>query len=344
MKKKNIINLIRYHAENNEAGFRSEAYEIAKEFDHLGDFQLAEYIMALLSNANTFVPQMSELPSGFFEKIQVGNDPLPLPEIIEQDIMGVVNAVGRNLGINKFLFQGAPGTGKTETAKQVARILNRDLYSVDFSAIVDSKLGQTQKNIVALFKEINEFAHPEKVIVLFDEIDSIALDRTNTNDLREMGRATSTILKEFERMDDRIVLIATTNLFAHFDKALIRRFDSVIDFNRYTQEDLAEIAEILLNSFLNKFKCAGRNVRLFRKIIGLMSPIPFPGELKNVIRAAVAFSNPANEFDYLKRLYKSINPEQTDIRTLQVRGFTVREIEILTGISKSQVSRELKEN
>lgn len=344
MKKKNIINLIRYHAENNEAGFRSEAYEIAKEFDHLGDFQLAEYIMALLSNANTFIPQMSELPSGFFEEIQVGNDPLPLPETIEQDIMGVVNAVSRNLGINKFLFQGAPGTGKTETAKQVARILNRNLYSVDFSAIVDSKLGQTQKNIVALFKEINEFAHPEKVIVLFDEIDCIALDRTNSNDLREMGRATSTILKEFDRMDDRIVLIATTNLFTHFDKALIRRFDSVIDFSRYTQEDLTEIAEILLNSFLNKFKCTGRNVRLFRKVINLMSPIPFPGELKNIIRAAVAFSNPTNEFDYLKRLYKAIIPEQPDIRTLQIQGFTVREIEILTGISKSQVSRELKEN
>ena len=105
MKKKNIINLIRYHSENNEAGFRSEAYEIAKEFDQIGDYQLAEYIMALLSNANTFIPQVSDFPSGFFEKLQVGNDPLPLPEVIEQDIMGMVNAVSRNLGINKFLFQ-----------------------------------------------------------------------------------------------------------------------------------------------------------------------------------------------------------------------------------------------
>lgn len=251
MKKKNIINLIRYHAESNEAGFRSEAYEIAKEFDQSGDYQLAEYIMALLSNVNTFVPQINDLSSGFFEKLTVGEDPLPLPESIEQDVMGMVNAITRNLGINKFLFQGAPGTGKTETAKQVARILNRDLYAVDFSAIIDSKLGQTQKNIVALFKEMNGFAHLEKVIVLFDEVDSIALDRTNSNDLREMGRATSTLLKEFDRMDDRIVLLATTNLYDHFDKALIRRFDSVIDFSRYTQEDLVEIAEVLLLSLIH---------------------------------------------------------------------------------------------
>lgn len=344
MKKKNIINLIRYHTESNESGFRSEAYEIAKEFDEIGDYQLAEYIMALLSNANTFVPQISELPSGFFEKIVVGNDPLPLPESIEQDVMGMVNAISRNLGINKFLFQGAPGTGKTETAKQVARILNRELYAVDFSAIVDSKLGQTQKNIVSLFKEINSFSHPEKVIVLFDEIDSIALDRTNSNDLREMGRATSTLLKEFDRMNDRIVMIATTNLYKHFDKALVRRFDSVIDFSRYNQEDLAEIAEILINDFLNKFKCTGKNIRIFRKIINLMSPIPYPGDLKNIIRAAVAFSNPSDEFDYLRRLYKAVYPDDLNVRVLQSQGFTVREIEVLTGISKSQVSRELQED
>lgn len=344
MKKKNVLNLIRYHAENNEAGFRNEAYEIAREFDELGDYQLSEYIMALLSNANTFVPQTTENDSVFFEKVRVGNEPLPLPELIEQDIIGLVNAVSRNLGINKFLFQGAPGTGKTESAKQVARILSRELYSVDFSAIVDSKLGQTQKNIVSLFNEINKFVHPEKIVVLFDEIDIIALDRTNTNDLREMGRATSTILKELDRLDGRIVLIATTNLFPHFDKALLRRFDSIIDFNRYTQDDLREISEILLNSFLNQFKCTSRNIRLFRKIIGLFPSIPYPGELKNAIRAAVAFSNPADEFDYLKRLYKSVCPNQLDVKELQKHGFTVREIEILTGVSKSQVSRELKEN
>ena len=69
MKKKSILNLIKYYSEENDAGFRSEAYEIAKDFDESGDYQLAEYIMALMSNANTFVPQMSENDSALFEKI-----------------------------------------------------------------------------------------------------------------------------------------------------------------------------------------------------------------------------------------------------------------------------------
>ena len=167
MKKKNIINLIKYHVEENEAGFRAEAYEIAKEFDRLGDDQLAEYVMALMSNANTFVPQTVEESSIFFEKLNTNTEAILLPDAIRQDIMGLINAVSRNVGINKFLFQGSPGTGKTEAAKQVARILERELYSVDFSTVVDSKLGQTQKNIASLFKQINGFVHPEKIIILF---------------------------------------------------------------------------------------------------------------------------------------------------------------------------------
>lgn len=137
---------------------------------------------------------------------------------------------------------------------------------VDFSAIIDSKMGQTQKNMSELFKKINGFVHPEKVIVLFDEIDAVALDRTNANDLREMGRVTSSLLKNLDRMDERIVLVATTNLFEHFDKALIRRFDSVIDFNRYSKEDLMDISEEYLNKFLTKFNLAKKILDYLEKL------------------------------------------------------------------------------
>ena len=320
MKKKNVINLIKYYAENNDAAFRSEAYEIAKDFDASGDYQLAEYIMALMSNANTFVPQMNENESALFEKVEISGDVLVLPEIITQDLLGIVNAVAHNVGINKFLLQGAPGTGKTEA------------------------VNQTQKNIGRLFQEINSFPHPYKVIVLFDEIDAIALDRTNANDLREMGRATSAMLRGMDRLDERVVLIATTNLYQYFDKALTRRFDSIIDFNRYAQEDLIKVAEELLNTFLEKFKLANRDIRLFRKIIQLLDPIPYPGELKNIIRTAVAFSDPDDGMDYFRRLYYTICGEMPqNLEKLKTQNFTVREIAILTKKSKSRVSRELKE-
>ncbi|MFR6485508.1 MAG: AAA family ATPase, partial [Intestinibacter bartlettii] len=113
---------------------------------------------------------------------------------------------------------------------------------------------------------------------------------------------------------------------------------------RYTREDLIEIAEIILNNFLTKFKFAGRNIRLFRKILEDAETLPFPGELKNLIKTSIAFSKPGDEYDYLKRLYNATHKEdELELKYLQKKGFTVREIEILTGISKSQVSRELKE-
>lgn len=343
MKKKNIINLIKYYAENNDISFRNEAYEIAKDFDASGDYQIAEYIMSLMSNSNVFVPQISENKSAFFEKTDIQEDLLLLPDMITQELLGIVNAVERKIGIHKFLFQGAPGTGKTEAVKQLARILNRDLYMVDFSIVIDSKLGQTQKNLVEMFREIDHFVQPEKVIILFDEIDALALDRTNSNDIREMGRATSTLLKCFDKMNENVVLVATTNLYEHLEKALSRRFDSVINFNCYSDEDLMDIAEKLLDQYLDKMKLRNRDIRLFRKIMKLSAPMPLPGELKNIIKTSVAFSNVKDGMDYFRRLYYAVCGEKPeDLRKLQVQGFTVREIGILTGKSKSSVSRELK--
>jgi SpoVK/Ycf46/Vps4 family AAA+-type ATPase len=158
-----------------------------------------------------------------------------------------------------------------------------------------------------------------------------------------MGRATSAILKGFDNLNEQIIIIATTNLFKHFDKALSRRFDLIVDFNRYTQDDLQEIAESILNNFLTKFKINGRNTRLFFKIITKYGSLPFPGDLQNIIKTAVAFSDASIECDYLRRLYeKFIGHIPNDLQKLQDQGFTVREIEILSGISKSQVARALQ--
>lgn len=348
MKKKNIINLIRYHEEKNEDAFRNEALEIAKEFYNNGDNLVGDYIMGLLSETNVFIPQGENFNMNLFEKIKIMNSKMPLPEDIANDIYGIINAVNHNIGVNKFLFEGPPGTGKTESAKQVARILNRELYSVNFNVIIDSKLGQTQKNISEVFSEIKMLPNPEKIIILFDEIDAIAMDRINSRDIREMGRVTSSILKELDNLDIRVVFIATTNLYKNLDKALIRRFDAIVNFDRYSREDLIEIAETILNEYLPRFEKAGRDMKLFRKILNLLTKIPYPGELKNIIKTSLAFSEPNSEFDYLRRLYKSVltqeNKKEMDIKELSNKGFTLREIEKLTGIPKSNASRKLKED
>lgn len=337
MKKKDIINLIKYHSEQNESGFRQAAADIAEEFDQSGDTELSQYIMSLISSADIFVPQAFSRNIKYCTKIDPSTEMLQLSMPIHRDIVGIINAVSHNAGINKFMFWGEPGTGKTESAKHLARILNRDLYSVDFNCLIDSHMGQTAKNIAELFEELNSFYQPNKVIILLDEIDSLAMDRTKSNDIREMGRATSAFMKGLDSLDSRIILIATTNLYGDFDKALIRRFDYAVDFNRYSQEDLMNIAVDFLDLFLPKFGHKEKNVRLFKKIVNEYETIPYAGELKNLIKTALAFSNNEKPYDYLRELYTLIVGKDPELDHLQ--GYTLREKEILTGISKSSIQR-----
>lgn len=347
MKKKNVLNLIKYHVERNENAFRNEAIEIARSFDNMGDEQLAEYVMGLIAESNLYVPQASDFESDFLKLISTCVvEPLNLPTEVTDDIKGIINAINHKIGINKFLFEGLPGTGKTEAAKHVARLLDRKLYYVDFDNLVDSKLGQTNKNITTLFNEINQIPYPEKSIILFDEIDVIALDRINNNDVREMGRVTSGILRELDRLTDlnkEIIIIATTNLYSNFDKALSRRFDAIINFNRYSRDDLIEVAEFYFSSFSKNFKNISKDIRLFRKILYLSDYLPSPGELKNIIKTSLAFSDENNSYDYLRRLYNNVigNLDQTTFEQLHKKGFTIREIEKLKGEPKSTIARKL---
>ena len=85
---------------------------------------------------------------------------------------------------------------------------------------------------------------------------------------------------------------------------------------------------------------------MFKKILSSCDKLPFPGELKNVIKTSLAFSDMNYEHDYLRRLYNSLigNLDGTDIAQLYAQGFTVREIEKLKGESKSTVARKLNKD
>ena len=335
MKKQNLINLVRYHTEKNEEAFASEVAQIAKEMDAAGDAVVAQYLMELISSANFYVPQSNYKNLRFLKKSEYSSKALLLPSSIEEDILGITRAIKNRSGLSKFLFYGAPGSGKTETVYQIARILNRDILAVPFEQLIDSRLGETAKNVSLLFDEINHLSF-SKVLILFDEIDALVLDRINKNDLREMGRVTSVFLKGLDSLNENAVLIATTNLFDSLDKALIRRFDATISFNRYSKEDLVEIADSILTTTLKRSSNSRQD----------MDNIPLPGDLKQIIKTAVAFSDESNEYDYLRKIYLSLNgnPEAVDIQKLKESGYTTREIEILSRIPRSSVSRKLKES
>lgn len=343
MRKQNIVNLVKYHVEQNNAAFVSEVAEIARNFDAKGDCEVAQYLLDLVSNANVYIPQASYRNLEFLEKIEYSSKPLILPNIIQEDVIGIARAVKNRTGMSKFLFYGAPGTGKTESAFQIARLLERDILSVHLEQLIDSRLGETSKNIIRLFDEINHLMY-SRVIIIFDELDALVLNRSSNNDLREMSRVTSTFLKELDALNDQIVVIATTNLFDEFDRALIRRFDATVSFDRYSKNDLIEVADEILTSNIKKAANANKDLRLFNKILNRLAKIPYPGDMKQIIKTSIAFSDETNKYDYLRKIYLALNgnPEVVDIQELSEQGFTTREIEILARIPKSSVSRKLK--
>lgn len=344
MKKEELMNLVKYHVENNNEAFRTEVIKIATEFDAQGDEQLAKYLMNLISDTNFFVPQMMTDRYQYLSEVSNQRHPLYLPDLIKDDILGITRAIENNSGLSKFLFYGAPGTGKTESAYQIARLLNRKLLSVDFTMLIDSRLGETAKNVYALFDELERLPY-DQVVILFDEIDALVLDRVNENDLREMGRVTSAFLKKIENLNSHYIIIATTNLFDHLDKALTRRFDVHVNFDRYSHEDLVEIGDLFLKYYVKQVDGVKLNTRTFHKIMDIVNRQVYPGDLQRIIKTAVAFSDGDHPYDYLRRIYFELSgvSQVDDLKQLSEDGFTVREIELLTNIPKSSVARKLKE-
>ena len=137
------------------------------------------------------------------------------------------------------LFYGGPGTGKTETALQLARRTGRDILQVNFAELKSMWVGESEKNVKALFDAYRQRVNNSEItpILLFNEADAIigkrqegaerAVDKME-NSLQNI------ILQEMETLDG--ILIATTNLAQNMDKAFERRFLYKIRFDKPTVE------------------------------------------------------------------------------------------------------------
>ncbi len=335
MKKSTVIDLIRCHVQGNDPGFRQAAREVLDDFGRSGDDVLARYVAGLLANGR-IEPSPDEpetpLPEAFFRRLAPSDADLVLPAPIIDDIQGLTQAVARKRGLHRFLLQGASGTGKTESVRLLGRRLQREVFLVDFTAVIDCRLGQSQKSLAEVFDALRRLQHPERILVFFDELDALVMDRVNAQDLREMGRLTSAMMKHLDALSPEVLLMAATNLHRKLDPALRRRFDAVISFDRYGPDDILPAADRILEEALSDFGIKTRNKRLFHKILGLLPRLLMPGELKPLIRRAAAFSDETVPLDYLRRLLAAVTEgKRFSEAELKAAGFTSREIESLIG-------------
>ena len=135
------------------------------------------------------------------------------------------------------LFYGGPGTGKTETVLQIARQTGRNLMQVDIAGMRDKFVGESEKNIKAVFQRYRELCRNSEVkpILFFNEADGILGKRSTFGgvnpSIEKMDNAMQNIiLQEIEDLEG--ILIATTNLTDNLDSAFERRFIFKIEFHK----------------------------------------------------------------------------------------------------------------
>ena len=147
------------------------------------------------------------------------------------------------------LFHGAPGTGKTETVLQLARATGRNLMQVNISDIKSMWVGESEKNIKAIFTRYRRLVDESEVapILLFNEADAIIGKRLE-NVQRSVDKMENSmqniILEEIEKLDG--ILIATTNLTSNMDKAFERRFIYKIEFEKPSMEAKSAIWQSMI--------------------------------------------------------------------------------------------------
>lgn len=147
------------------------------------------------------------------------------------------------------LFHGAPGTGKTETALQLARLTGRNLMQVNISDIKSMWVGESEKNIKAIFTRYRRLVEESEVapILLFNEADAIIgkrLESVQRSVDKMENSMQNIILEEIEKLDG--ILIATTNLTSNIDTAFERRFIYKIEFEKPTVEVKSDIWQTML--------------------------------------------------------------------------------------------------
>jgi len=119
-----------------------------------------------------------------------------------------------------IILHGQPGCGKTLIAKATAGECDAKFFNIKTSDIVSRYVGEAEQQIRNVFEAARE---EEKAIIFFDEIDSIASDRSTAEPFAK--RVVNELLAQMDGVDSdcsNILVMAATNMFDILDPALLR--------------------------------------------------------------------------------------------------------------------------
>ncbi len=256
--------LLQSHAEGDESSFRKAALQLAAAESTAGHMRIADEIRAIIAK----MPATSTRRQGpvvdiaaprgeLADILEGGHREERLKDIVlrpetEETLERVLSENRSRARLERFgvsprrrlLFHGAPGCGKTLAAAVLAGEMGLPLMTVRFDALFSRFLGATAVQLRAIFSEM-----PRRPgVYLFDEFDSVAKARGDSQDVGEMNRVVTAFLQLVDADMSSSILVAATNHIELLDRAVYRRFDVIVPFNKPTREQIVDLMELRLST------------------------------------------------------------------------------------------------
>lgn len=166
-----------------------------------------------------------------------------------------------------ILLHGKPGTGKTSLAKALAQKLSirmnnqyqfSHLFEINSHSLFSRYFSESGKLVMKLFQQIQEVIEMESnlVIVLIDEVESIAFARENisNNEPSDSVRVVNSVLTQLDKIKryPNVLIIATSNLTKSIDLAFLDRADIVMMIEQPSFDAIFKIISSAINELVDK--------------------------------------------------------------------------------------------
>lgn len=272
---------------------------LADKLDKDGDDKMAKMILRALNNGPASTVTMDELlttPVDQESRLSIVDVILPskdytqiiLPKLVDNKIEDFINILKYQKQLikggvdmsNTLLLYGKPGCGKNTVAQYISEKTGLPLVVARFDAIVSSLLGNTAKNIRKIF----DFADNKPCILFLDEFDAIAKARDDQYELGELKRVINSLLQNIDGFAKHNILIAATNHPELLDKAIWRRFNTVIEIGAPQENEILELIKNFTDDFKTDFIQDDRRMDKLTKLMEGRTP----SDIKNIINNAKA--------------------------------------------------------
>lgn len=145
--------------------------------------------------------------------------------------------------LDRLLFFGPPGNGKTMACQWMCQQLGTPLYRVCCETLIGNHMGDMAKGLIRVTNYLGELRTP--ALCLFDEVESLFIDRSVSAGQcdRERGSAMTVFFQVLDRWQAPTLIVMATNLIEQLDRALVSRIELRLEFTGPTPDQAAQVVE-----------------------------------------------------------------------------------------------------